>query len=210
MAKISFQEENLPSGSLNKKVDNKAPKKEVKQVTSSKGVEVKTSLYKRLGKLLFATDFKTALNSVWVNDILPSIKMTISDSINNFTSTLLMDGDYTNRYRRNINYAQNGRYNRMMQVSGNNTKPHTFQGSMEDKLSSIGLETRDDAYAVISEMKNQISNYGVASVSDFKRTVGITPEYTDDKFGWSNFDNAIPQRNQDYFVIMVPPIEKLN
>ena len=55
----------------------------------------------------------------------------------------------------------------------------------------IILENGAEADAVLSRMQDIINTYGFASVADLYDLVGITGEYTDNKYGWTNIDNAI-------------------
>ena len=52
-------------------------------------------------------------------------------------------------------------------------------------LDDIVLENRMDAQAVLDGLIGLVNTYEYASVADYKQFVDITPEHTDNKYGWS-------------------------
>lgn len=51
----------------------------------------------------------------------------------------------------------------------------------------IVLDKRDEAEDVLSRMDELISTYGMASVADLYELVGVTGNYTDNKYGWIRY-----------------------
>ena len=50
-------------------------------------------------------------------------------------------------------------------------------------------------------MDELIETYGMVSVADLYDLVGITCNYTDNKYGWTSVRNAEPVRTRDGYVL---------
>ena len=68
----------------------------------------------------------------------------------------------------------------------------------------IVLETRSEAEEVIQRMDELIDMYGVVSVADMYDLVGVSCNYTDTKYGWTNIRSAEPVRVRDGYIIKLP------
>ena len=72
------------------------------------------------------------------------------------------------------------------------------------------LDTRGEAEEVLTRMDELIETYGVVSVADLYDLVGVTCNYTDNKYGWTNIRNAEPIRVRKGYMLKLPkaiPIE---
>lgn len=74
----------------------------------------------------------------------------------------------------------------------------------------IVLETRVEAAEVIDKLFIIVDQYGQASVNDLYELVGITGEYTDEKWGWTNLRGANVMRLRDGYLLDLPPTEQLS
>ena len=68
----------------------------------------------------------------------------------------------------------------------------------------IILSTRGEAEDVLSRMDELIETYGLVRVADLYDLVGITGNYTDNKYGWMNIRNAEIMRVRDGYMIKMP------
>ena len=73
-------------------------------------------------------------------------------------------------------------------------------------LNDIVLETRGEAEDVLARMDELVEQYGVVSVADLYDLVGITGNYTDNKYGWTNIRNAEPIRVRDGYLLKLPKV----
>jgi hypothetical protein len=55
-----------------------------------------------------------------------------------------------------------------------------------------------------------IDTYGIVSVADFYDLVGITGNYTDNKYGWNNIHSASIVRVREGYMIKLPRALALN
>ena len=61
-------------------------------------------------------------------------------------------------------------------------------------------------------MNEIIGTYGVVSVADLCEIVGVTGEFTDNKYGWSDIRDAYVERSKDGYMLKLPralPISSL-
>ena len=59
-------------------------------------------------------------------------------------------------------------------------------------------------------MDELIDRYEVVSVADLYELVGITGNYTDNKYGWTNIRNAEVVRVRDGYVLKLPKATPIN
>lgn len=74
----------------------------------------------------------------------------------------------------------------------------------------IILSNRGEAEDVLSRMDELISEYGLVTVADFYDLVGITGNYTDNKYGWTDIRSASVVRVRDGYMIKLPKVLPIN
>lgn len=75
----------------------------------------------------------------------------------------------------------------------------------------IIIDNRGEAEDVLSRMDELIDTYGVVSVADFYDLVGITGNYTDNKYGWTDIRSAtVVRAGRDGYMIKLPKALPLN
>ena len=72
------------------------------------------------------------------------------------------------------------------------------------------LDNRGEAEEVLSRMDELIAAYGLVSVADLYDLVGITGDYTDNKYGWTDIRNASVVRVKNGYMIKMPKALPLN
>ena len=53
-------------------------------------------------------------------------------------------------------------------------------------------------------MEEEIDQYGIISVSDLCELVGISGNYTDNKYGWTSLRTADVVRTRDGYILKLP------
>lgn len=84
---------------------------------------------------------------------------------------------------------------------------HNDPKTSKCKLSHCGdiiFQTRQDAENTLDSLKEMIELYGFISLADVCDLVGITPSYTDNKYGWRSLNNAKVVRSRYGYFIEVP------
>ena len=174
-------------------------KKVEKVVHGAVKTRKKSGLEKAKG--LFISDDAANLKSYVLMDVLiPAFKKAISDIVTNGIEMILY-GE-TGRSRRNSpagSVSYRNFYDRRDDRRQLNS-PVKAGYSIDD----VVLETRGEAEDVLARMDELIEMYGIVSVADLYDLVGITGNYTDNKYGWTNIRNAEPIRVRDGYLLKLP------
>ena len=81
---------------------------------------------------------------------------------------------------------------------------------MENIDIKVILETRAEAEDVIARLDELVDLYGMASVADLYDLVGISGQYTDNKYGWTDVRNASHVRVRDGYLLKLPKARPLD
>lgn len=68
----------------------------------------------------------------------------------------------------------------------------------------IVFDTRDDAEKILSDLQDLIEKYTYVTVADLCDLVGVTPEFTYEKYGWKDLTTARVGRTQSGYFIHLP------
>ena len=183
--------------------ENGVEKKEIKKVVQG------TAKVKKKGKTskfasMFISEDATNVKSYIVADVLvPAAKKLISDIVKDGIEMILYGG---------VNHNKRSSGLRADYVSYNRYSDRKYEDSrLDDSKSRYGysyddviLETRGEAEEVLDAMDNIIEEYGMVSVMDLYDLVGITGQYTDNKYGWTNIRNSEPVRMRDGYMLKLP------
>lgn len=74
----------------------------------------------------------------------------------------------------------------------------------KNTTNDIILETREEAEVVLKRMNEIIEAYGVVSVADLCDLVGVSCNYMDNKYGWTNIRNAEPIGVRGGYMLKLP------
>lgn len=69
-------------------------------------------------------------------------------------------------------------------------RPLSYAARASHNFSEIFLDSRSEAEAVLDQLVELVDRHEVATVSDLYDMVGITPNFTDSKWGWTNLRDA--------------------
>lgn len=87
---------------------------------------------------------------------------------------------------------------------------HTTRTRTGYDYDDIILESRGEAEDVLERMDELIATYQLVSVADFYDLVGVSGNYTDNKYGWTDIRNASVIRVRDGYMIKLPKALPLN
>lgn len=97
--------------------------------------------------------------------------------------------------------------------SSNNQQSNAPQMSQQARANhsfgEIVLQTRSDAELVIDSLRDLIEQYGSAKVVDLYSAVGVTSDFTDQKYGWTNLSRASVIQIREGYLLDLPKPEVL-
>ena len=164
----------------------------------------KKSEVKKFADVFIAEDITSVKNYI-VNDVLiPAAKKAISDIITNGIDMILY-GEARGKDRRRdsgsrVSYTKYYERDRDRDRDYDRRRERRSVYDYDD----IILDTRREAEDVLNRMDDLIDAYGMVSVADLYDLVGVTGNYTDNKYGWTNLRNAEVRRTRDGYLIKLP------
>ena len=197
--------ENYKPNSHKTKEDQKTQiaEREKKEKIISGTAKVKKKGAKSKFAEMFIAEDASNVKSYIVSDVLiPAAKKLVSDIVKDGIEMILYGG--TNRGKRTPGYrADYVSYNRYSDRRYDD-RPRDEVGRGGYSYNDVYLDSRGEAEEVLDQMGNIIEEYGMVSVMDLYDLVGITGQYTDNKYGWTNIRNAEPVRTNDGYMLKLP------
>lgn len=180
-------------------------RKPIEKVTKGKvKVKKKSELHKFASS--FVSEDVSKVKSYVIGDVLiPAIKKAISDIITNGIDMILYGETGRSRRSSSSRVSYSNYYDDRRDDRRSDSSSLRSRYDVDDVL----FETRDEAKDVLERMDELIDTYGVASIADFYDLAGVTGNYTDNKYGWTNLSAADVVRVRDGFMIKLPRVRPL-
>ena len=180
------------------------PQRRAEKVISGTATQRKKNGLDKLGSIFIANDVKDVKNYILQDVLIPTIKRAFFDIICNGTGMLLGErnpqrgGGPANKvsYR---SYYDN-RDDRRTTASSNNGSREKSNYSYNDLV----FNNRGDAEVVLERMYELLDHFDAVSVADLFDLAGESCNYTDNKYGWTNLDDARVQSVREGYIIQLP------
>lgn len=186
-------------------------KKQITKVTKGTVRTKKKNEMSKLGGMLISEDASKVKSYILMDVLVPTIKKAISDIVKNGVDMILY-GEVGQSNKRT--YASTVSYRDYYDNGGRSASrfddPPRARTRAGYSFDDVILETRGEAEEVLSSMDELIETYGSVSVADMYDLVGISCEYTDNKYGWKNIRTAEPVRVRDGYMLKLPRALPLN
>lgn len=203
---------NYPSNS-NKKKEAVEEEKRVEKVVKGEVKKKKRSLGRKFSDAFSEEDRQSVGDHILYDVLIPAAKNTISDMVKGGIDMFLFGGKGGSRTTRdrgrsyvsyNDYYGGRGsaQHRPRQQISPRARARHDFD--------DIVLADRGEAEQVLSLLVDLVVDYGQATVADLYDLVGITSNFTDNKYGWVNLSRASVVRVRDGYLIQLPRTEVLD
>lgn len=156
----------------------------------------------KFADVFIAEDMSSVKNYILMDVILPSAKKAIYDIVIGGLSMALFGERGSSGKDRNSGISVSYRD----YYSTKERKPTQVVRSVYT-FDDILLETRADAEDVLDRMIENVEQYGSVSVADMYDMVGITGNFTDNKYGWYDLRSAHIERTREgCYVIRLPKV----
>lgn len=207
----------FPGNSRRSRVQKEGPEKpfgesprKLEKVVTSPPIVRKKSLIDRFAETFFGEDAKNVGNYIVWDILLPAAKNTISEMFSSGIEMLLF-GSGRERSRSRVRDRDRDRtyisYDRMYRDRDQDRQDDRRQirrARVVHEFDDIIIESRGEAEKVISLLIEQIEEYGAASIADFYDLVGITGQFTDNKYGWDDLSTARIERVREGYILDLP------
>ena len=178
---------------------NEVAEKKVTQIATAK--TKKKSETKKLVSAFVAEDVTSVKDYIIMDVLLPAAKKAISDIVTNGIDMLLYGETRSKSKNRESRVSYTKYYN---DRDRDYERPGRARGRYGYDYDDIILDTRKEAEEVLDRMDDLIDTYGMVSVADLYDLVGVSGNYTDNKYGWTNLRNADVQRVRDGYLLKLP------
>ena len=187
----------------NKSDNNDVGTKKVNKVVNGDVKTRKKTKADEFADDLIAQSMTSVVSDVFTEVLLPSFKNMISDAVKSGIDRLLF-GDSSHRTNTNSNPASKISYSKYYTEQSNYRPEVPVRRREAYDYNNIIFNSRGDAEAVLMRMDELISKYEVVSVADLYDLAGITGDYTDYKYGWTDIRSARIERIRDGYIIRMP------
>lgn len=188
----------------NKLVERK-DRKPISKVTKGKVKVKKKSELHKLANTFISEDAAKVKSYVIGDVLIPAIKKAISDIVTNGIDMILYGETGHSKRSSSSRISYSKYYDDRRDDRRSSTSASISRYDYDDVI----FETRDEAKEVLERMDELIDLYGVASIADFYDLAGITGNYTDNKYGWTNLASADVVRVRDGYTIKLPRVRPL-
>lgn len=198
--------EEYKANSHRSKEQQREEKKVAKVVTGTAKTKKKNEVQK-FADVFISEDVANVKSYVVMDVLIPAIKKAISDIVVNGIDMILYgEAGRTKRSSTSSKVSYRSYYDKANDRREANT---TKRGGFD--YDSILFNSRGDAEAVLTEMEELISIYGVASIMDLYSAAGLQCDYTYDKYGWSDLRsaNVVRARMEEGYYIRLPKAQPL-
>ena len=179
---------------------NKLPEKRVEKVVTGKVVTKQKSKLSKVANEFVSGDAHSVGSYVVKDVLIPALKKLVSDIVTDGIDILLYGESGRKGRRSTADRVSYTNYSSGSSVVRSNTGPLTSRYSYDD----IVLTSRGEAQDVLDRMFELMDSYGLVRVADLYDLVGITGNYTDNKYGWTNIQSAEIVRVRDGYLIKMP------
>ena len=177
--------------------------KKVEQIVSS-GVTVKEKgLGEKLAETFLSEDVANVKTYILKDVIIPAIKDTIVDIVKNGIEMMFYgDTKVSRKGSSNGTYVSYSSY--YQPTSRSRSESSRSSSNTKSNTKDFIFESRGEAEKVLDTLTDIISEYQVASVADLCQLVGVTGEWTDNKWGWYDLTSASVKRIHGGYMLDLP------
>lgn len=176
--------------------------KKIEKVVTGKVITRKKSKVSRFLGEFISEDARSVKSYVLGEVLIPAIKKAISDIVTDGIDIILYGESRGNHKRSTADRVSYRNYYDTNRRTSMNERQALAAGSYS--YDDIILNTRGEAEDVLARMDELMETYGLVRVADLYDLVGITGNYTDNKYGWTNIRNAEVIRVRDGYMIKMP------
>ena len=174
----------------------------VQKVTKGTVKRKKQTLGKQFIGMFTGEDSKSVGEYILHDVVIPAVKSTLVDVVQGGIEMFLY-GERKPRGGHTSYYKSYNSYN-------NAYKPQKPQQRHTNKTGEYVVDTRHEATDVLHGMMAVLEEYGQVSLADLHDLLGVTGDFTDNDYGWTNLAQAKITRVRDGYLIDLPRPRYLN
>lgn len=184
------------------KRNEQIPEKKVEKIVSGSVKAKKKSGLQKITNVFVPEDVDNVKSYILEDIVVPAVKDIILDAVRAF---LGVNGKSGNRNSNASKVSYRKYYDDNHRDYSSTTRTRTGY-----EYDDVILDNRGEAEDVLSRMDELVATYGLVSVADFYDLVGITGNYTDNKYGWTDIRSANVVHVREGYMIKLPKALPLN
>ena len=212
-------EQYKPNSHKSKGEEESSPRKpRVERIVEGRVVKRKASLGSRIRDAFLAGETETTIGAlVLFGVIIPGLKDLLFETITEGLQRSLF-GDGGSTYRRSASSRRNGGNTNYSKISTLGPSRGSYardpeisdRGRARHNFDEIVLSSRGEAQQVLDRLIDLVDTYEIATVGDLYDLVGITENFTDQKWGWTNLASARISRVGGGYLLNLPRPQPLD
>lgn len=207
-----------PSNSQKDKASSveKKQDKKIERVVQGDAKRRKKPLGKRFSEVFIRGDASGVWGYISQDVLLPAAKDMLSDAVSQGVEQMLFGQDARGRRPSVRGGSSSGYVSYNKFAPGGQRKNEPPRNSISRRaranhnFDEIVIDTRLEAEEVIDRLFDLVSRYEIASVADLYELVGISGDFTDEKWGWSDLQGAGVSRVREGWLLNLPRPEPLS
>ena len=211
----------FPSNSLAERRQSKNEKipegKKIEKVITGNVVKQKRSFGKKMADIFIEDSTKSVGSYIFHDVLIPAAKSMVCDMVGwGGMAEMILFGSVRGARggRTGGNMGSRTNYNKISYQQGRDQRDDrrdiSKTGRAKHDFDEIVLETRGEAEEVRSHLVDLTIDYGMATVADLYDLVGITSNFTDNKYGWYDLRNSSISRVRGGYLINLPRTQLLD
>lgn len=168
--------------------------KKVEQVTKAK-IKKKNSIAKAASSII-SEDANNVKSYILMDILIPAFKKAISDIVTNGIDMILY-GEEGHSKKSKTSYISYDRFS-------SDKKEQKYRVNKSYSMDDIILDSRGEASEVLTRMDELIDTYGFVTIADLYDLIGVSCNYTDNKYGWTSLRTAEIVRIRDGYRLKLP------
>lgn len=177
------------------------PEKKVEKIISGTVKSKKKNEIQKFADVFISEDANNVKSYILLDVLVPAVKKAISDIVTNGIDMILY-GE-TGRQKKGSTSSKES-YRSYYEKESDHRNYNSRRAGTNYNYDDIIFDNRGESENVLSKMDDLISTYGLVSVADLYDLVGITGNYTDNKYGWTDIRSASVIRVRDGYIIKLP------
>ena len=197
------------------KITNK--KAPIQKVIEGEAVVQKPGTISKIKKAFAPESTKSVIEYVIMDVVIPNAQSLLLDMVSQGLERKMYGGDgYTQR--RSSRSSTHTAYNRMYKgtPASRGSRRETsvsHNENINDDLSvdNILLKDRGSAEKALYELNKIVNQYGSATVNDLYELIGVTGDFTGDKYGWYDLRGArVTRTSRGLYRLVLPREEEID
>lgn len=186
-----------------------APPAEVREpieaIVTGRVTRRKPNPFKRAARSMVADDVTNVGDFIVTDVLLPALRNTLYDIISKGSHRVLYGTDVRGQRRSSGGSPTSLKtaYHRAS-MEGDERRPVSRESAARHDFDDLILDTRSEAENVIMNLQVRVETYGRASVADLYDFLGVSGSFTDQRWGWTNLDNAGVRDERRGYVLSLP------